>query len=219
MDTKDYDDFLALRPRGNADLVVHAPDHSSFSFRNLNEQYLIETCPLLAFSFEERPQGRKSLSLNASSVELVARFLRFIYTATYHIVDDHKREISCSFLMHAQLYRYGELYDLPQLRSRAYIHISQICELGCSMPSAPVGLCETLRFLYDKVTTDKTCHESILHYCISRFNAHHLGTNPEFCKLLAEVKECQQDMFRLVAQRGFQDESKCSIHPFRYNNC
>ena len=208
MNVEDYDNFLPLRPPGNADLVVHSAGQEVFTFRNLNEQYLEEACPLLAFSFEERARGRKFLSISATSIELVARFLRYIYTSSYHIVDDQGLEVSCTFPMHAQLYHYGELYDMPAMMGRAYLHIAQICELGCSMPSAPIGLVETLRFLYENVKGEKACHEAILHYCINCFNSHRLGMDQPFLKLLEEVKECQNDLFRLVGERGYRDDSK-----------
>jgi hypothetical protein len=208
MEARDYDSFLSSRPKGIADLVVHAADHSSFTFRDLHIGYLEMACPLLAFSFEDRGnEGRQFLSLHAD-IELIARFLRYLWTGCYHVLDEQGYELSCTFPMHAQLYRYGELYAVPQLKSIAYCHISQICELGCSMPTAPNDLCETLRYLYENVKEDKLVHETILHYCISRFNSHHLGSDTGFRKLLAEVKDCQQDLFRLVSERGYIDESE-----------
>lgn len=208
MEYSDYDSFLAFRHPGEAELTVHAPDNQSFTFKTLNLDYIQDVCPLLGFSFEERAYGKKVLSISASSIELVARFLRYIYTYNYLVVDYMGDELSCTFLMHAQLYHYAELYDLPGLMDAAYLHVNTISELGCSMPHPPLGLCDALGYLYRNVRGERKVHEAILHYCISRFNSHRLGENPQFRSLLIEEKDCQQDLFRLIRQRGYKDESK-----------
>jgi hypothetical protein len=208
MDATTYESFLAFQPPGNGCLVVHTPTNETFVFRDLNLEYISEICPLLAFSFDEGANGARRLIINASSIELVARFLRFLYTENYDFLDEQGYELPCSFLLHAQLYHYAELYDVPRLLNTAYIHISQICELGCSMPSAPIGLAETLRYLYQNVKGGREIHETIMHYCLARFNAHKLGEDAEFIRLLSEVKECQHDLHRLNMERDFCDEGR-----------
>ena len=210
MNEATYESFLALQPRGNGHLTVHTPNKETFVFRDINLDFIAGACPLLAFSFEDGAKGHRRLSINASSIELVARFLRFLYTDSYEFIDDQGWELPCSFVLHAQLFHYAELYDVPLLLNAAYMHISQICELGCSMPTAPIGLCETLRYLYQNVKSGREVHETILHYCVAMFNAHKLGENPEFIRLLTEVKECQQDLHKLNMERGFRDESELS---------
>ena len=75
------------------------------------------------------------------------------------------------------------------------------------MPKSPLLLAETLRYLYENVRSDRQAHETILHYCIARFNAHQLEMDQDFMRLLLEVQDCQQDLIRLNMERGFKDES------------
>lgn len=209
MESSDYDSFLALRTSGNGYLTVRTPDQESHVFAELNLDFIQEVCPLLGFSFEEVGNGRRTYSVRASSIELWSRFLRYLYTSSYIVLDDHGTELSCSFLMHAQLYHLGELYDDIQLQNSAFMHISQICELGCSMSKAPRGLVDTLRYLYEHVKGEsRHIHETILHYCIARFNAHRLGSDQGFLQLLIDVKDCADDLLKLNMQRGFKDDSK-----------
>jgi hypothetical protein len=219
MNATTFESFKALKPPGDGCLTVHAANNDTYIFRDLNLDHLSEVCPLLAFSFEEDAKGGRRLSINASSIELIARFLRFLYADSYDFLDEEGSELPCSFLLHAQLYHYAELYDVPRLLNTAYIHVSQICELGCSMPCPPIGLCETLRYLYQNVKDGREIHESILHYCIAMFNKHKLGENVEFIKLLSDVSECSNDLHKLNMDRGFWDESKSTlIHVFNLSS-
>jgi hypothetical protein len=206
MNDEDLVGFLALRIPGNGQLTVYTPDNRSFVFPDLDLDYIAGICPLLAYSFEGGPQGRKLHSLNASSVELVSRFLRFLYAGNYHVLDHQGLELPCSLLMHAQLYHYGELYDVHLLMDSAYLHISQICEMACSMPTSPKDLCDALRYLYLNVKDGKEVHDTILHYCMNCFVYHRLSANEEFLKLVVEVKAFEQDIFRINMERGFSDE-------------
>ncbi|KIW08358.1 uncharacterized protein PV09_01274 [Verruconis gallopava] len=211
MDEHDIAGFLSLQPQGNGELIVHALDGQTFTFAGLDLDLIFKVCPLLAFSFEERSNGRKIHVLTASSIELVSRFLRFLYTGEYHVLDHTGQELPCSLLLHAQLYHYGELYDVPLLVNTAYLHISQACEIACSMPSPPADLCNTLKYLYKNVNSCFEVHHTILHYCITCFSHHHLGDSPDFRNLLLELPECEQDLCKLNMQRGFEDETSADI--------
>jgi hypothetical protein len=208
MNATDLVSFLALRNRGNGYLTVHTPNNDTFTFAGLDLDFIAERCPVLACCFEKGTSERKLYSLYASSVELVSRFLRFLYTDDYHVLDHMGMELPCSLLMHAQLYYYGELYDVRLLPDEAYNQIHDICELAFSMPTAPADLCETLRYLYQNAKNNRWVHDRIVHYCVSCFVCHRLGENEEFKKLLAEVKAFQQDLYRINMERGFSDEGK-----------
>lgn len=211
MDIRDHDSFLALRQPGNGFLTVHATNLETFTFMGLDLDFIAEICPLLSFSFEDGARGRKLHSMHATSIELISRFLRFLYTGSYHVLNEEGIEHPCPLLMHAQLYYYGELYDVSLLMDSAYWHISQICEMSCSMPTPPPGLCETLRYLYQNVKGSHDIHDTMLHYIVNCFLYHQLGADDEFKQLLIETKAFEQDLFRINMERGFQDEGECPL--------
>ena len=199
-------DFLNLSPNGTAFLTVFTPSGLSHTFHGIDLDIISQVCPLLALSFEEGSRGRKLHSLQASSPDLIARFLRFLYTGSYLSYDDEKNEIPCPLLMHVELYRYGYLFEVPHLLDAAHFSIMQTCEYYCCTPQPPEDLCQTISFVYEFLKDQQEVSDTILHYCVNCFVYHKLGENEEFKTLLADLKPFRQDIFRKNMERGFQDE-------------
>ena len=200
-------DFLRQKPAGQASLIVVLPEGVVTTIDDINLEVIAEKCPLLALAFEPGPYGVKH-SMEEASLPLVASFLRFLYEGTYDRWDTNGFLVPCPLLLHAQLCRIGEIYDVPELSSEAHVHIIRSADFSCSYPEPPPDLCATIDFLYTKLDHRKPLLETILHYCVSCFVQHKLGNNEEFCKLVYELVPFHKDLFRINYQRGFQDEGK-----------
>jgi hypothetical protein len=200
-------DFLQISPDGTAYLTVYTPDGANFTFERLDFDIISVTCPLLALCFEERPHGLHH-SIEASSVELIARFLRYLYLAEYITTNYLGEEEPCSLLVHAELCRLGDLFDVPGLMVEAHCNIVRHTELSCSLPSPPTGLCAAIRFIYAFLSDQQQLIDTILHYCVSCFLYHGLGRDETFKKTAYEVHQFHKDLCQTNFRRGFNDPGK-----------
>lgn len=200
-------EFLRLKPAGQASLTVTLPDGVVSTIEDINLEVIAEKCPLLGLAFEPGPRGPK-YSIEEASTSLVASFLRFLYLGNYSCLDTYGFPKSCSLLLHAQLCRMGENYDVPELSSMAHVKIIHETQESCSYPTPPIELCEAIRFLYTKLRHQQPLIDTILHYCVSCFSQHKLGTNEEFCKLVYDLVPFHKDLFKTNYQRRFEDEGK-----------
>jgi hypothetical protein len=199
-------DFLSYNEGTTASLTVLTPSNNgSFTFENLDHDIITQSCPLLALCFEYSHRGLHH-SLEATSVELVARFLRFLHTGDYITYDNQSQEEPCSLLLHAELCRLGDLYEIDTLMVQAHINVIRTTELACSSSNAPQDLIPAIRFIYEQLSGHKDLIDTVLHYCISCFLYHGLGRNVEFQSLAYELRQFHTDLCRTNYQRGFEDE-------------
>jgi hypothetical protein len=199
-------DFLNYNEGTTASLTVFTPgNNESFTFQNLDHDIISQSCPLLALCFEDNHRGLHH-SLEATSIELVARFLRFLHTGDYITYDDQGQEKPCSLLFHAELCRLGDLYEIDTLMVQAHINVIRTTELACSSSNAPRDLVPAIRFIYEQLSGHKDLIDTVLHYCISCFLYHGLDRNAEFQSLAYELRQFHTDLCRTNYQRGFEDE-------------
>ncbi|KAE9972631.1 hypothetical protein EG328_004889 [Venturia inaequalis] len=209
-------DFLHYDPGNKADLTVFVPGtEGSFTFRNLDHDAIAQSCPLLGHSFEDRGRGLHH-SMEATSVELIARFLRFLHTGDYITFDKLGREEPCSLLLHAELCRLADLFDINTLKVQAHYNVVRTTEIACSSPRAPEDLVPAIRFIYEQLSDGyEKIIDTVLHYCISCFLQHGLGHDVEFTLLAYEVRQFHTDLCRTNFKRGFEDEGASDVIQLR----
>jgi hypothetical protein len=199
-------DFLNYSDGLRASLTVYTPANSeNFTFENLDHDIISQSCPLLALCFEYNHRGFHH-SIEATSIELIARFLRFLHTGDYITYDDQGQEEPCSLLLHAELCRLGDLFEIDTLMVSAHLNVIRVTELACSSASAPRDLVPAIRFIYENLNGHKDLIDTVLHYCISCFLYHGLGRNEEFKRLAYELRQFHTDLCRTNFKRGFEDE-------------
>lgn len=203
-------DFINFS-QGTASLSVFTSSGSeSFTFENLDHDIISQACPLLGLCFEYNHRGLHH-SLEATSIELIARFLRFLYTGNYITYNHQDEEETCSLLVHAELCRLGDLFEVPTLMVQAHLNIIRATELACSSASAPQDLVLAIRFIYEYLSAQKDLIDTVLHYCISCFLYHGLGHSEEFQRLAYELRQFHTDLCRTNYRRGFEDEGAIDI--------
>ena len=198
-------EFLKLKPEGRASLTITLPDGVISTIDGINLDAIQERCPLLAFAFEPGPNGLRH-SIEEASLPLAASFIRFLYNGDYSCLDSYGNPRPCSLLLHAQLCRMGEIYDVSDLCSMSNVKMIHETQDACSYSTPPLELCEAIEFLYIKLPHQRPLIDTILHYCVSCFNQHQLGSNEAFCKLVYELEPFHKDLFKMNYERGFEDE-------------
>lgn len=204
MDDLDFLQVWSYVPTGT--LTVILPDGSTSSIDGIDPNIIGLRCPLLALSFEDGARGRASSSIEVSSRTLAICFLRYLYGGEYLVFDKSGEEMPCSILLHAQLYRLAEIFDVPDLQVAAHINIMRETELSCSRPHSPDDLCEAIRYLYTHLSSQRPLIDTILHYCVSCFTQHRLATTPNFRQLAFELSAFHNDLARTNFQRNFEDD-------------
>ena len=207
--------FLDSYPKGNATLTYQNDDNTLESIHNVNVTIIQERCPILGIAFESSRSGPQ-LYLETLTPTTALPFLRFLYTGTYALksptgeTEDLYEDVPTSVFFHCQLYRLADIYDLPDLKSQAYVNVLRQCEFGCSSPDKPIDLCAAIRFIYQYLREHENLVDAIINYCVSCFLGHHLAQDKEFKKLAYELRPFHQDLCKNSMNREFENESKCN---------
>ncbi|OCK77059.1 hypothetical protein K432DRAFT_276808, partial [Lepidopterella palustris CBS 459.81] len=203
-------DFLENYPPGHASLMVITPDGTISTIDNLHPAIIGQRCPLLEFSFEQGSTGFPKASIEASSHEVALCFLRFLYHGDY-LSYDEQGQLPCSMLIHAELCRMADVFEVPELQVAAHANIIRETELSCSQPFPPVQLCAAIRFIYAHLSDQQPLIDTILNYCVFCFLYHGLGTNEDFRRLAFELQPFHRDLCRTSFKRGFTDDGAVDI--------
>jgi hypothetical protein len=187
-------DFLTAYANANAELLVMLPNSTVERITRLSTDQIRERCPLLYFAFEEPLQSPRQASIEATSLEVVTCFLRFLYTGNYLKSDEESQ--GCSLLLHA-----------------AYVNFMESTEWACSIPSPPLGLCDAIQFIYEHLACDSSRQQqglvdSLLNYCLSSFKYHKLGENPEFRQTVFANPTFHKQLCETSMARDFNDDGK-----------
>jgi hypothetical protein len=172
---------------------------------------LLDVCPLLYHAFEYGSQSRLQASIEAPSTASVVSLLRHCYTGSYLPSDS---EYAPPFLLlHAEVYKMAEDYDVPELQLLAHGNFSVQIDCACSLPTPPQDLLETIRFVYDYFATPQARQQqslvhTLLNYCISMFQYHNLNESIDFLEVARQIPEFRQDLCRTNMERNFQDDCK-----------
>jgi hypothetical protein len=204
-------DFLTASTNPDAELVVILPDSTAERIRNLSTDEIRYRCPLLYFAFEDPLQSPRQASIEATSLQVVTCFLRYLYTGNYLKPDEEPQE--CSLRLHVELYKMADDFQVPELQVNAYVNFIESTEWSCSFPSPPLGLCDAIQFIYKHIAYDKSHQqqgliESLLSYCLSSFRYHRLDENPDFRQVVFDNPAFHKQLCETSMARDFQDDGK-----------
>lgn len=210
--------FLESFPKGDATISFPGDNNALESLHNLEILLIQSRCPILGMAFERSRSGPQ-LYLETLTSATALPFLRYLYTGTYALrglsgqVEDFYEDVPTSLLLHCQLYRLADIYDLPELKSQAYVNVLRQCEFGCSSPEKPIDLCAAIRFTYEHLREHANLIDAIVNYCVSCFLRHRLAEDVEFKKLGFELRPFHQELCKNSMSREFEDDSKfCQTH-------
>ncbi|KAI6909425.1 hypothetical protein KC318_g14912 [Hortaea werneckii] len=207
------DSFLHWYPSGDATLSYPDTNGQLASINNINIWLIEERSPLLYMAFDHSRNGRPHLHLESLTRMTALPFLRFLYTGSYALTSaagDLYEDVPTSVLLHCQLYRLGDIYDLAELKQQAYLNVLRQCEFGCSSPEKPIDLCAAIRFLYEHLPNHTNVIEAILNYCVTCFISHRLAQDPDFQQLAYEPRPFHQKLCWMATERGQDDAEAAS---------
>jgi hypothetical protein len=212
------DDLTFLEPLGenidnnNAILKVVDCEGRVYDISDrINPYRLIERCPLLYHAFESDVEHRPQASIEAPSQAAMISLLRYCYTGNYlpFVAED----AHITLVLHAHVYKMAEDFDIPELQLQAHGNFSVQVDCACSLPAPPHDLLDTIRFVYVYFASPQARQQqglihTLLNYCISVFQYHHLGESVEFLEVVQQIPEFRQDLCRTNMERNFEDDCK-----------
>lgn len=207
--------FLDCFAKGNLTVTYSNDLGDVESVTGIDRQLIEERSFLLSQSIDSGRLGSK-LHLECVSPSTIRPFLQYIYTGSYSLatpVGEILEDVPTSLLVHLQMYRLGDIYDISELKSCANVHIIRQCEFGCSSPNKPIDLCATIRYLYGHMQLHAGLKDTILNYCVSCFLTHALAQDPEFRELAHDLRQFNQDLCREGMNRCSEDESSEFVRP------
>jgi hypothetical protein len=174
---------------------------------------LLDNCPLLYHAFEQASQSRLQASIEAPSRAAVISLLRYCYTGIYLPPCACADDAPILLLLHAQVYKLAEDFDVPELQLLAHGNFSVQVERACSLPLPPQDLLETIRYLYANFASPQARQQqglmhTLSNYCICIFLYHQLGESVEFLDVARKIPQFRQDLCRTNMERNFQDDCK-----------
>ncbi|KAF2724579.1 hypothetical protein K431DRAFT_217843 [Polychaeton citri CBS 116435] len=205
-------DFLRDFPPGDATIQYHDRAGQLCCIANINLLIVGASSALLPHAFQEGRSGPCFYSELLSPITAPG-FVRFLYTGTYApsrvdgvgcLYDD----VPTSLLLHCQMYRLGETFDMPDLKTQAYVNVLRQCEFACSSPEQPIDLCAAVRFVYQYLSGHELLLDAIINYCVECLLTHRLPEDAAFADLVYELRVFAQDLNNNVRHRGFESESK-----------
>lgn len=200
-------DFVPTDQSGNATIVVMTPSEATLTIANLNLNKLEKVCPLLGMSFEQSRSGGFKYCLEARSRVLAVSFLRFLCTGSYLIKDeDGLTVVPSSLFFHAEMYHLACTFDVGDLKKEAKANMMRVTEFSCSTPKPPRELCETIRFVYERLRNERELIGLIQHYCVNCFTYHQLNEDLIFRALIDDLPTFGIDLCTTNIQRNFEDE-------------
>ena len=203
-------------PPGTDTLTYPGYHQQIASVSGLHASIIEDRSPLLAAAFEDSRSGRR-LHLEKLTSNTVMPFLRFLYTGSYALFGGWE-DVPTSVLLHCKMYWLADLYDLPELKSQAYVNVLRQFEFGCSSPEKPIDLCSAIDFAYKTLAGHDTISDAIAQYCVTRCLSHKLHEDPEFETLAFNVRAFHQDLARVCRDRGYEDESSAIIIRLPYKH-
>lgn len=202
--------FLEWYPKGDATITYLGENGDVETLASISPWMFEERCPLLAQAFEPSRTGPK-LFLEALTNTTAKPFLRFLYTGSYAVpgpCGDVYEDVPTSLLLHCQLYRLGDIYDLPDLKQQASVNVTRQCEFGCSSPDKPIDLCAAIKFVYEELKEHANLIETLICYCVTCFLRHRLAEDFEFRTIAYNLRPFHQDLCKESMKREFEDDSK-----------
>jgi hypothetical protein len=164
----------------------------------------------------ERSRSGFHLHLDALTSLTAEPFLQYLLTEQYSLaasVEELSEDVPTSLLIHCQLYRLGDIYDMSSLRSLAYLNIIRQCEFGCSSPHKPVDLCAAIEYVYAEMPQSSNIIDTIVSYCVSCYFRHNLRGDTEFRRISHNFHPFQRDLCKNGMGRGPDEFDSKSFLP------
>ncbi|KAK7538599.1 uncharacterized protein J3D65DRAFT_540095, partial [Phyllosticta citribraziliensis] len=158
---------------------------------------------LLNFAFESAANRTPAADIDVPSVAAGIGLVRFIYTKN---IGWPWSQDDVSLLLTAHVFALGYKVDYEELYHEAHVALLRKVSYAADYPSPPSDLCATIRFLWTQTwaTTELSAIKGdILHYCVTAFERHNLGNNPEFIKLSEEHVNFVTDLSKTNFERKF----------------
>ncbi|KAK5697907.1 hypothetical protein LTR97_006866 [Elasticomyces elasticus] len=211
--------FMEWYPKGDAIITFPGENGELQSIGEICLFMIEDRCPLLGMAFEHSRSGPQ-LHLEVLTQAAAFPFLRFLYTGSYALttaLGDQSDDVPTSVLLHCQLYRLGDIYDLPELRSEAYVNVLRQCEFGCSSPHKPIDLCNGIQYVYSYLSNHEQLIDAIVNYCVSRFERHRLAEDTDFKKLAYTIRPFHRALCQNSMSREFEDDIAAAIIQLSYS--
>ncbi|KAF2111704.1 hypothetical protein BDV96DRAFT_602755 [Lophiotrema nucula] len=194
----------------NGTLTIQLPDLTVARIDEVPLVLIKDACPLLFHVFEDGANGAIQGSIEAPSLELVSRFLCYLYTQNDYMNGEDDFE-SRSLLLHAQVCFMAQNYDVPQLEVAAHLNFTHATELSCCLPDPPHDLSQAIEFVYARLPNETALLQTLLHYCVGNYQYHRLGENKAFRQVVFETPEFHRGLCQTFLSRDFQDDGAAEI--------
>lgn len=205
--------FLDWFPKGNATITYLNDLGDMESICELSPWVIEERSLLLAQAFEESNTGPQ-LHLEPLTPLSARPFLQYLYTGAYSLPTANGepfQDVPTSLLIHCQLYRLGDIYDLSELKTQANLNIIRQCEFGCSSPDKPIDLCAAIEYMYKNMRDATSVIDTVTNYCVTCFLNHGLADDFEFRRLAYDLRPFHQELCKVSMNRQFEDEGSKSL--------
>lgn len=203
-------------PKQTATIIYYGSDCTLRTLPTVDLEAVSKRCPLLAIAFEESRSGPQ-LFLETLSSRTADPFVRFLHTGSYAEPSvewnsgGRYEDVPTSVLLHCEMFQLGDIYDLPAMKSQAYVNVLRQCEFGCSSPDKPIDLCPAIRFVYTHLHKQEQLIDALVNYCVACFLCHQLAKDAEFQQLAYELRPFHQDLCKNCMDRGFENETAAYI--------
>ncbi|KAK3712897.1 hypothetical protein LTR37_008782 [Vermiconidia calcicola] len=213
--------FLDAYPKGDATLTYSNDRHTLESICNVNIELIGKCSAVLALAFEDSRSGPR-LHLETLTPMTALPFLRFLYCGCYAVQLNHRsvavlfEDVPTSLYLHCQLYHLGDIYEIQDLKTQAYVNVLRQLEFGCSSPDKPIHLCKAIEYAYDHLREHEKIIDAIINYCVSCFLRHRLAQDKGFSEVAYRLRSFHQDLCKNALDRVDSEAAAAIIQmPFK----
>lgn len=208
---------MTLPTRSTRMATIAYPEEGTIqNIRDVSLEEVEKRCPLLAIAFEDSRSG-PHLYLETLSSRTAEPFVRFLNTGKYATPSPEwnscgrYEDVPTSVLLHCEMFWLGDLYDLGEMKSQAYVNVLRQCEFGCSSPDKPIDLCASIRYFYKYLEKHVQLIDAIVNYCVACFLRHGLAEDAEFKQLAHDLRPFHQALCKNCIERDFENETAAAI--------
>ena len=139
----------------------------------------------------------------------IAALSRYVRSGDYLPSDT----LPSSLLLHLQVLKMGERFDIHELQLQANSNIFQVLEYSCCISKAVIDLSDGIRFLYLEFSDEESMNvkQTIAHYCVSNFIYHNLGHLEEFRQTVYEAPDFHRTLIEANFAQAFTSEGASEI--------
>lgn len=204
-------EFLEESPAGTATLVIQPANAQPREIHNLSISRIKESCPTLASQFHHtKDDVTRTCVLKRSSITAGISFLRYLYLGEYALYQADV-DVLIPPLLHLQLFRLAEQWDLPDLQQLVITHLTNNTDPTWGNGYHPMDLCEAIRYLYVEMATRAELRKILADYCVANFVNDGLQSCEYFRQTVYECPPFLRDLCRANMDNGFSHPSAFDI--------